>query len=256
MDDNKKYTGFTSTQIGDPDPETGKVTFDVEYNADFNLIRKKFNELQSKYYDDFLKHKDVRDDKKFIEIGKGIDYLVNQYVNHIAKYYKKVRLDKLSENKVRDIIRKALDEESSTGAGASAGSFNPGTGANYATPNAFNPNKKAKGAQNIYYYKLGWKPVDAKKLHKQAKGLEHKDLWTKKLEETEKSPALENFINTRITDFDKIEEKINALRPLLEKAKAETMEYYKTSPNFQIKYGTDLASDYLDDLITLFKDKQ
>jgi hypothetical protein len=230
MENNKKYTGFTSTQIGDPDPETGKVTFDVKYNADFNLIRKKFNELKSEYYNDFLKHKDVRDDKKFIEIGKGIDYLNNQYNNHIVKYYKRVKLDKLDENKIRSIIRKALDEESATGAGASAGTFTPGDGAQTAEP-----------IKTSYHYKLkdGYKLVN-----------------TKKLEETEKSPALENFINTRITDFDKIEEKINALRPLLEKAKAETMEYYKTSPNFQIKYGTDLASDYLDDLITLFKDKQ
>jgi len=253
MEDKKKYTGFTSNQVGDVDPETGKITFDVTYNADFNLIRRRFKELQTAYYEDFLNHDDVKNDKKFIEIGKGIDYLNNQYVNHINKNYKNVPLD---ENKIRNIIRKALDEESSTGAGAGAGSFNPGTGANYATPNAFNPNKKAKGAQNIYYYKLGWKPVDAKKLQKQAKGLEHKDLWTKKLEETEESPVLKSFINTRITDFDKIEEKLNALRPLLEKAKTETVEYYKTSPNFQIKYGTDLAVDYLNDLITLFKDKQ
>ena len=236
MENNKKNTGFTSTQIGDADPETGKITFDVQYNADFDLIRERFKELQEIYDDKFLKYDEVKNDKKFIEIGKGINYLANQYVNHVNKKYNKSSLD---ENKIRSIIRKALDEESATGAGVGAGSFSPGAGANYATPNAFNPNKKAKGAQNIYYYKLGFKPVN-----------------TKKLKEIEKSPALENFINSRITDFDKIEEKINALRPLLEKAKAETTEYYKTSPNFQIKYGTDLASDYLDDLITLFKDKQ
>lgn len=253
MEDNKKNTGFTSTQVGDADPETGKITFDVQYNADFDLVRKRFKELQEIYEDKFLKYDEVKNDKKFIEISKGINYLANQYINHVNKKYNKTSLD---ENAIRSIIRKALDEENATGAGASAGTFNPGASANYATPNAFNPNKKAKGAQNIYYYKLGWKPVDAKKLHKQAKGLEHKDLWTKKLEETEESPVLKSFINTRITDFDKIEEKINALRPLLEKAKTKTMEYYKTSPNFQIKYGTDLAVDYLNDLITLFKDKQ
>jgi hypothetical protein len=28
------------------------------------------------------------------------------------------------------------------------------------------------------------------------------------------------------------------------------------SPDFKIKYGTDLAVDYLNDLITLFKDKK
>jgi hypothetical protein len=254
--ENKEPTAFDSTKSG-VDPETGRVSWDIKYKADYALVYKRFKEL-NKALKDFVTYDEVRKDSKFKEITNGFNYLYNQFRTHIRKEYPNQykTLQTIDENKVRDIIRKALDEESATGAGAGAGSFSPGAGANYATPNAFNPNKKAKGAQNIYYYKLGFKPVDAEKLHKQAKGLEHKDLWTKKLNETEKSPALENFINTRITDFDKIEEKINALRPLLEKAKAETMEYYKTSPNFQIKYGTDLASDYLDDLITLFKDKQ
>ena len=52
---------------------------------------------------------------------------------------------------LREIIRKKIKEMNTTGGGAS---FTPGVGANYATPNAFNPNKKAKGAQNIYYYKF------------------------------------------------------------------------------------------------------
>lgn len=254
--ENKEPTSFDSTTSG-VDPETGKVSWDIKYKADYALVYKRFKEL-NKALKDFVTYDEVRKDSKFKEITNGFNYLYNQFRTHIRKEYPNQykTLQTIDENKVRDIVRKALDEESATGAGAGAGSFSPGAGANYATPNAFNPNKKAKGAQNIYYYKLGFKPVDAEKLHKQAKGLEHKDLWTKKLNETEKSPALENFINTRITDFDKIEEKINALRPLLEKAKTETVEYYKTSPDFQIKYGTDLASDYLDDLITLFKDKQ
>ena len=79
---------------------------------------------------------------------------------------------------LREIIRKKIKEMSVTGGTAS---FTPGEGANYATPNAFNPNKKAKGAQNIYYYKLGFKPVDTKALHKKAKGIDHKTLWIPKL---------------------------------------------------------------------------
>ena len=56
-------------------------------------------------------------------------------------------------------------------------SFTPGTGAQYATPFAFNKNKKAKGTASNYYYKLGFKPVDKKKLRKQAKGIEVKQLF-------------------------------------------------------------------------------
>ena len=266
--ENKEPTAFDSTKSG-VDPETGRVSWDIKYKADYALVYKRFKEL-NKALKDFVTYDEVRKDSKFKEITNGFNYLYNQFRTHIRKEYPNQykTLQTIDENKVRDIIRKALDEESATGAGAGAGSFSPGAGANYATPNAFNPNKKAKGAQNIYYYKLGFKPVDAEKLHKQAKGLEHKDLWTKKLEENEESsqayvdslnlsdPALKQFVDTRITDFDKIEDKINTLLPLLKKAKTETMEYYKMSPDFKIKYGTDLAVDYLNDLITLFKDKK
>ena len=60
----------------------------------------------------------------------------------------------------------------------------------------------------------------------------------------------------KVNDFEVIEDKLNTLLPLLKRAKAETMEYYKYSPDFQIKYSTDVTIDYLDDLITLFKDKK
>jgi hypothetical protein len=77
--------------------------------------------------------------------------------------------------RIREIIKKVLKEMSATGTGAS---FTPGSGANYAVPFAFNPNKKAKGtAHNYYTKKLGFKLVDPEKLHKQAKGIDTKQLW-------------------------------------------------------------------------------
>jgi hypothetical protein len=79
------------------------------------------------------------------------------------------------KDRIREIVRKILKEMSATGTGAS---FTPGSGENYATPFAFNPNKKAKGTANNYYVKkLGFKPVDPEKLHKQAKGIDTKQLW-------------------------------------------------------------------------------
>jgi len=167
-------------------------------------------------------------------------------------------------DKIKEIVLKKLKETSATGTGAS---FTPGTGANYATPFAFNPNKKAKGTQNNYYYKLGWKNVPVEKLHKASKAIDHKDLWKKKLKEGEATdtyvnnlnltdPSLTQFITNRVSDFDKIEDKLNTLLPLLKQAKEKTMEYYKMSPDFKVQYGTDLAVDYLDDIIKLFRDKK
>jgi hypothetical protein len=76
--------------------------------------------------------------------------------------------------RIRKLIKQALKEMSVTGTGAG---FTAGTGGNYATPFAFNPNKKAKGAKNIYYYKLGFKPVNQKQLRKKSKAFDYKDLW-------------------------------------------------------------------------------
>ena len=260
--------GFKKTEL-ETDPETGKVSWGVEYKANYNSLYRKFNEL-NKEFKDFLLFDEIKKDPKFREIYAGFNYLFNQFRSHLRgnypKEYKAAQLA-LKETQLRELIQKKLQEMSATGAGAGAGSFTPGAGAQYATPYAFNPNKKAKGAQNIYYYKLGWKPVDAEKLHKASKTLDHKDLWKKKLNEDESTEsyvnslniedsALKQFIDNRVSDFDKIEDKLNTLLPLLKQAKTETMEYYKNDPSFKIRYGTDLAVDYLDDLITLFKEKK
>jgi hypothetical protein len=71
------------------------------------------------------------------------------------------------KERIREIIKKVLNEMSATGTGAS---FTPGTGMNYATP-------VAGVAPNYYVKKLGFKLVNKKKLHKQAKGIESKQLW-------------------------------------------------------------------------------
>lgn len=254
--------GFVTKQ-SDVNPETGGITWDVSYKANYSLLYKIFKNL-NKAFKDFIADEEVRKDPKFKEIHKGFTYLWNQFKSHLRanypKQYKQLQL--MNENEIKELIRNYLKEESSTGGGEGAGHFEPGEGEQYATPNAFNPDKKADGAQDVYYYKLGWKAVNKNKLRKAAKGIEVKNLWTENQDSQSyvdslnlQDPALKQFVSTRITDFDKIEDKLNTLLPLLKKAKTETMEYYKNNPNFDIKYGTDLASDYLDDLITLFKDK-
>ncbi len=166
------------------------------------------------------------------------------------------------KEKIKELIQNRLKEMSATGTGAS---FTAGTGANYATPYAFNPNKKAKGAKNIYYYKLGFKPVDQKALNKKAKGIEVKHLWTELLHENElnldnlkdsiqtNDPKLKDWVIERIKGFDVLEKKLNALIPLMQRAKQDTITTYQSKPNYSVLYGTDLASDYIDDLITMFK---
>jgi formiminotetrahydrofolate cyclodeaminase len=83
----------------------------------------------------------------------------------------------MKKKQIKEIIKKVISEMSATGGGGAGASFSPGAGEQYATPFAFNPNKKAKGTAHNYYLKLGYKPVNKEQMRKQAKGMEYKDLW-------------------------------------------------------------------------------
>ena len=125
-------------------------------------------------------------------------------------------------------LKQKVKETSMTGTGAS---FTAGSGENYAAPFAFNKNTNAKGTKNIYYYKL--------------------DNLKDSIQNND--PKLKDWIIGRIKGFDVLEKKLNALIPLMQRAKQDTITTYQSKPNYSILYGTDLASDYIDDLITMFK---
>jgi hypothetical protein len=167
-----------------------------------------------------------------------------------------------------------LEEESGTGGGASAGAFNPGEGPQTAekvkkegTDAAYKKNTNSKGTtNNIYVKNFKYKLVNQKALNKQAKGIEVKQMWKENVNEAQldvdayidslniDKPELKTFIKSRLEGFDTLEQKLNELLPLLQNAKQKTLDYYKNNPNFNVLYGTDLANDYLNDLINLFKD--
>lgn len=83
----------------------------------------------------------------------------------------------MKRKQLREIIKKVVREMSASGGGTAGASMSAGAGEQYATPFAFNPNKKAKGTSRNYYLKLGYKLVNKKQMRKQAKGIEYKDLW-------------------------------------------------------------------------------
>jgi hypothetical protein len=137
---------------------------------------------------------------------------------------------------IRELIRKKLAEMSATGQGGA--SFSAGSGDTYATPNAFNKNTNAKGTKDIYYYKLGYKPVP-KKI--KGSGLEVKQLF-----EIQPLTELNDFQKERIDAFTDIETRLNALYPLVSNAKNETVEYYDANPgSFKIYKSTEMILMYL-----------
>jgi hypothetical protein len=113
---------------------------------------------------------------------------------------------------------------------------------------------------NVYVKNFKYKLVDRKALNKAAKGIEVKALWEAEdvdqfIEDMQiNDPSKREFISSRLRAFDEIEEKLNQLVPLMQQAKNKTFDFYRSKPeSYSIVYGTDLAKDYLNDLIELFK---
>jgi hypothetical protein len=174
-----------------------------------------------------------KDDPKIAELLGKVRDTFNLYRTHLRKNYPDLYTG----------IKNQLEEASVTGGSAS---FSPGTGAQYATPFAFNKNKKADGTARNYYYKLGYKPVP-KKI--KDSGLEVKQLF----QEEETSPE-SKFHTDRIDDFDSITNDLNDIYKLVSNAKNKTIDYYKENPkSFQVVQPTTLLKDYLKDIKKLLK---
>jgi len=239
-DDLKTY--YKTTSI---DPNTGQVSHKVISLAGFSDSLSKLSDALKSLK--VLKSAgEAKDDDTIKTIEKGVRDMFNKYRTHLRKNYP----DQYEQ------IKSALEEISGTGAGGE-----------YSTPFAFNPDKKAKGAATNYYYKLGWKDAPKPKTSKTIALVDLSKSKTKPL--NEETQNIETYINSlgvessnmrkhitdRVISFDKIEDKLNELVPLLGEAKNKTMDMYRQKPSFDILYPTDLAVDYLDDLIELFKNE-
>jgi len=74
----------------------------------------------------------------------------------------------------------------------------------------------------------------------------------KKLKE-EELEITDPKIVERINQFTTIENQMNELLPLLQKAKQDTIEQYKQGSKEPIIYSTGLVIDYMNDLLKMFK---
>ena len=69
-------------------------------------------------------------------------------------------------------------------------------------------------------------------------------------------PARRKFVKSRLLGFDAVEDKLNQLVPMMQQAKNKTIDYYRNNPDsYAVVYGTDLAQEYLNDLINLFNEQ-
>lgn len=226
------------------DPKTNSIEHKPIKLASFNdSLKKMFQAVEA--LRQLLRTDDSKDDQAIQAISRDLKDVFNKYRTHLRKNYP----DQYEQ------IKSQLEEISTTAAGGE-----------YSTPFAFNPNKKAKGAAVNYYYKLGYKKAPKPKSSKTIDLIDLSKTKTKPLKE--ETQNIETFINSlgieslnlkkhiadRLLGFDKIESKLNELVPLLGKAKIKTQDLYRQDPSFKIHYSTDLAVDYIDDLIEMFKE--
>ena len=265
--DSKSEDGVKST-IVDIDKETGGIKWDIEYLPNFDKLFDVATDLVNTAKGVYTK---AKTDDKLRKIYDEARVLRNKVRTHIRNEYpEEYRRITMNEGE--------LDEMSTTGGGAGAASFSPGTGGQYATPFAFR--KKGQKANDKAYKEIGYKAVKEdvgatlgpgpkagsegvtdnayvkqfayKLVPKKIKG---SGMIVKQLFKEEEEQK-KNFQDERIEAFNGIEKKLNNIYTMISNAKNETSEYYKNNPNsYSVIKPTDLIVDYLKDIEKLLKTK-
>ena len=261
------------------DPTTGAISWDVTTVPEMDTTFKKFAQLR-----DYIEQLSVdkKEDPKFKEIAKKVIATFNDFRTHLrTKYPNEYETFK----SVAEDLAKTLNEESTiasnsfftsggegenhTGPSPRKSTYGAYTQAGYKKvaegPGAtFGPGPRAGSEgviKNKYITDFKYKLVGKAGAEKAAKGLPaeslnetNTDIESYLQDLNISDPDKKKFIASRILGFDELERKLNKLLPFLQQAKHETMDYYRQNPeSFTVVYGTDLANDYVNDLIELFK---
>ena len=224
------------------DPETGSVDSQVIKLASFTDSLEKLY-IATEALSALVKSPGGKDDAVVVKSYDDLKTMFNNFRSHLRKYYP----DQY------EAIKNKLDEMSTIA--SDSGFTSGGEGENYATPFAFSKTKSTKGNYGAYT-QAGYKKVNEFKYKLAKTQLKEADTNVEQyLQDLNVvNPDNKKFIASRLMGFDEVETKLNQLLPLLQQAKHETMDYYRQNPeSFSIVYGTDLANDYLNDLIELFK---
>ena len=263
-------TYFKTSSI---DKETGSIGHQVIKLASFaDSLEKLYTAAES--LSDLVRSPGGKMDAIVIKMYEDVKSLFNRYRTHLRKYYPdqydaiKDKLNEISTIASNSFFTSGGEGENHTGPSPRKSTYGAYTQAGYKKVNegpgaTMGPGPKAgsEGVKdNIYVTDFKYKLVNKDALAKKAKGIEVKKLW--EVDDVEQflndtninDPSRRKFVKERIMAFDAIEDKLNQLVPLMQQAKSKTIDYYRNKPeSYGIVYGTDLAQEYLDDLIQLFK---
>jgi len=243
------------------DPETGSVDSQVIKLASFTDSLEKLYSATTAL-SDLVKSPGGKDDASVVKIYDNLKTIFNSFRTHIRKYYPdqyaaiKDKLDEISGISSNSGFTSGGEGENHTGPSPRKSTYGAYTQAGFKKvtegPGAtFGPGPKA-GPEGVtknkyvtdFKYKLVKNPLKEEDTNVEQ--------YLQDLNVV--NPDNKKFIASRLMGFDEVETKLNQLLPLLQQAKHETMDYYRQNPeSFSIVYGTDLANDYLNDLIELFK---
>ena len=127
-----KVDGGVKSVVTGKDPETGAISWSIDYVPNLTKLVEDSMELASTAKGVYQK---AKDDKKFLDIYEQAKQLRNVIRTHVRNNY---------PEDYRKAVREEeeIEEMSTTGGGAGSASFSAGTGMQYATPYAFKKKKK------------------------------------------------------------------------------------------------------------------
>ena len=263
-------TYFKTTSV---DPETGSVDSQIIKLASFTDSLEKLYTATTAL-SDLVKSPGGKDDAVVVKLYDSLKQVFNTFRTHLRKYYPdqyaaiKDKLDEISTIASNSGFVSGGEGENHTGPSPRKSTYGAYTQAGYKKvtegPGATmgpGPAASETGVKdNVYVKNFKYKLVNKPALNKAAKGIIVKQLW--EAEDVEQflddmrinDPARRKFIKSRLLGFDAIEDKLNQLVPMMQQAKNKTIDYYRQNPDsYAVVYGTDLAQEYLNDLINLFK---
>jgi len=265
-------TYFKTSSI---DKETGSIGHRVIKLSSFADSLEKLHTATEALFD-LVKAPGGKDDAMVVKMYDDVKTLFNRYRTHLRKYYPdqyaaiKDKLNEMSTVASDSGFTSGGEGENHNGPSPRKSTYGAYTQAGYKKVNEGPGATMGPGApagpegvtKNKYVTDFKYKLVNQKALNKKAKGIEVKQLW--EAEDVEQflddmqinDPDRRKFVKERIMAFDAIEDKLNQLVPMLQQAKNKTIDYYRNKPeSYAVVYGTDLAQEYLDDLINLFNEQ-
>lgn len=241
-------------------PDTGAITHGIIKLASFTDSLDKLNTAVNAL-SDLVKSPGGKDDAVVVKLYDNLKQVFNTFRTHLRKYYPdqyaaiKDKLDEISSIASNSGFVSGGEGENHTGASPRKSTYGAYTQAGFKKVNegpgaTLGPGPKAGPTgvtKNKYVtdfkYKLVKNPL---------KEVEDVDKFLDDMQINE--PSRREFIKSRIMAFDALEDKLNQLVPLMQQAKNKTIDYYRNKPeSYAVVYGTDLAQEYLNDLIELFK---